>query len=292
MKDRNCGYPRLCAHRGFNMAAPENTLPAFALAVAMGAQELELDLWPDADGDLIVCHDASVDRTSNGRGLISSLTTKEIKALDAGSWFSAAYQGTRFPLFEEVLDAVGNRAVLNIHIKSPREGRIQSEAMAERGRILMERHEKHTEILPPLPIGRGEILPEIENRKILPYPEKDFLKIMAALKNAECLESVYITGEADVLTTARGLEPDMPRCCLEGHMNFSIVEHAIEYGCTRLQFCKGLTSQDMIDQARAAGLICNLFWADTPEEAKAYMDIGIDCVLTNNYQPVHNGTGI
>lgn len=45
----------------------------------------------------------------------------------------------------------------------------------------------------------------------------------------------------------------------------------------------------MIDKARANGLICNLFWADTPEEARAYFDIGIDCVLTNNYQPVAAG---
>ncbi|NCB35336.1 MAG: hypothetical protein EOM58_04765 [Clostridia bacterium] len=108
--NQDCSYPRLCAHRGFNMVAPEDTLPAFALAVAMGAQEIELDLWVSKDGHLIVCHDPSVDRTSNGTGFIKDLTLKEIKALDAGSWFSPSFKGVTYPLFEEVLDLAADRA--------------------------------------------------------------------------------------------------------------------------------------------------------------------------------------
>lgn len=66
-------------------AAPENTLPAFALTVAMGAQEIELDLWSNKDGGSVVCHDPTLDITTNGKGLISEMTIKEIKALDAGT---------------------------------------------------------------------------------------------------------------------------------------------------------------------------------------------------------------
>ena len=117
--DKECTFPRLCAHRGYNKAAPENTLPAFALAVSMGAQEIELDLWPNKDGDLVVCHDPTVDRTTNGKGLISEMTTKEIKSLDAGTWFSPAYKEIKMPLFEEVLDLFANKVITNIHIKSP-----------------------------------------------------------------------------------------------------------------------------------------------------------------------------
>ncbi len=289
LNETQCPYPRLCAHRGLNMAAPENTLPAFAAAVALGAEEVELDLWPDRDGDLIVCHDPSVDRTSDGYGLIRDLSTKQIRALDAGSWYSPAFQGTRFPLFEEVLELVGRRTILNIHIKSPAVNKVRSEKMMLRGRELNERHSSHAVLMPPLPETGGEILPEVERRPLVPYPETDFLHIIKLLDSCNCRDYAYITGEADVLTTARGLEPDMPRCCLEGHMNYSIVEHAVEYGCKKLQFCKGLTTQGMIDRARRSGLICNLFWADTPEEAEAYMKTGIDCVLTNNWQPVRAG---
>lgn len=286
LNDKDCPFPRVCAHRGFNMAAPENTLPAFALAVALGAQEIELDLWPSRDGDLVVCHDPKVDRVSDGAGLITELTTRQIKALDAGSWFSPAFKGTKIPLFEEVLDLVGGRTIINIHIKSPLKNRGKSDIMKERGRLLNERHSTHAVLMPPLPEGVEEVLPEIENRPFTPYDQKDFANILRLLDAYHCRDHAYITGEKDVLITAREMAPDMPRCCLEGHMNFSIVEHALEYGCKKVQFCKGLTTQKMIDKARANGLTCNLFWADTEEEARAYFALGIDCVLTNNFQPV------
>lgn len=287
--DREGGYPRLCAHRGYNMIAPENTLPAFALALSMGAQEIELDLWPDKDGDLVVCHDPKADRTTDGTGLITELTTKEVKALDAGSRFSPAFSGVRLPLFEEVLDLAAGRTVLNIHIKSPLKNRARTPGMQARGQLLGQRHNRHEVIMPPLPEGVEEVLPEYENRPLTPYDPKDFEKILHLLNVYRCRDHAYITGEADVLMTARELAPDMARCCLEGHMNYSIVEHALEYGCRKVQFCKGFTTQRMIDKAKANGLVCNLFWADTAEEAKAYFDIGIDCVLTNNFQPVKDG---
>ena len=130
--DKAAAFPRLCAHRGYNFIAPENTLPAFALAVSMGADEIELDLWPSKDGDLIVCHDPKVDRTTNGSGIISEMTTKEIRALDAGEWFSPAFKGTRLPLFEEVLDLLGGKVIFNIHIKSPTRTKVKNEVMSQR----------------------------------------------------------------------------------------------------------------------------------------------------------------
>ena len=102
----------------------------------MGAPEIELDLWPDKDGHLLVCHDPKVDRTTDGSGMICDLTTSEIKALDAGSWFSPAYQGIRLPLFEEVLSLVARRTVLNIHIKTPVAQRVTTDKMKARGKEL------------------------------------------------------------------------------------------------------------------------------------------------------------
>lgn len=78
----------IIGHRGAAGEAPENTLGSFALAVEQGAEALELDIHESADGALIVCHDASVDRTTNGQGLISRMTQEELQKLDAGSWFS------------------------------------------------------------------------------------------------------------------------------------------------------------------------------------------------------------
>ena len=280
--DKNTAFPRLCAHRGYNFIAPENTLPAFALAVSMGTDEIELDLWPSKDGDLIVCHDPKVDRTTNGSGIISEMTTKEIRQLDAGIAYSPAFKGTKLPLFEEVLDLLGGKVIFNIHIKSPTRTKVKNEVMSQRSKEWANFYNNHIETFPPLPVGIEHVVAAYEERPLLPYPEKDFKKILDMLDAFKCREHAYIAGEKDVLFTAREMAPDIARCCLEGHMNFTIVEHALEYGCKKVQFCKNLTTQAMIDKARANGLICNLFWADSAKEARAYMDIGIDCVLTNN----------
>lgn len=77
----------IIGHRGAAGEAPENTLGSFALAVEQGAEALELDIHESADGALIVCHDASVDRTTNGQGLISLMTQEELQKLDAAAGF-------------------------------------------------------------------------------------------------------------------------------------------------------------------------------------------------------------
>lgn len=83
--DRDLPYPRICAHRGFNYVAPENSLPAFGAAVALGAVEIELDVWPTKDGELIISHDESVKRLTGADRLISDMTLAEVRALDIGS---------------------------------------------------------------------------------------------------------------------------------------------------------------------------------------------------------------
>lgn len=286
LNEKELGFPRLCAHRGYNFAAPENTLPAFAMAVAMGAEEIELDLWPTKDGDLVVCHDPDVSRTTGGSGRVTDMTTKEVLSLDAGSWFSPAFKDTRIPLFEEVLDLLAGKCIINVHIKSPVIPYDKPEKMRQRSRDWAHHHSNHIPIFPPLPQGIEEVLPEVEHRPVTPYNEGDFRKLLDLLDAYKCREYAYIAGARDVLETARRMAPDIRLTCLEGHMNFSIVEHALAYGCQKVQFCKGLTTQTMLDKAKSHGLICNLFWADDPEEAKQYFDLGFDCILTNNYLPV------
>ncbi len=110
--------PRLCAHRGLSLACPENTLPAFAAALAVGAHELELDLWLSRDGHLVVCHDPTVDRTTDGTGRIDELTWAEIRGVDAGVRLGEPWRGIRVPRFEQVLDLTAGRIGLNIHLKA------------------------------------------------------------------------------------------------------------------------------------------------------------------------------
>ena len=110
-------YPRVCAHRGFATVAPENTLPAFGAAIALGAPEIEFDVRFSKDGIPFVCHDDCLDRVSNGTGVINELNSNEIKKFDAGIKFSANFAGTRIATFEEVLAKFARHAIINLHIK-------------------------------------------------------------------------------------------------------------------------------------------------------------------------------
>ena len=111
-------YPRVCAHRGFSSIAPENSMPAFGAAVAMGAQEIEFDLWWTKDGQIVSIHDAELDRVSNGSGYVFEHTLAELKALDFGSKAGAEFAGMQIPTFEEILKKFSCHVVMNIHIKT------------------------------------------------------------------------------------------------------------------------------------------------------------------------------
>jgi glycerophosphoryl diester phosphodiesterase len=106
------------AHRGASGTHPENTAVAFAEAVRLQVDAIELDVHASADGGLIVIHDATVDRTSDGRGAVAEMTEDQIKALDAGAWFDAAFAAQRFLLLAEALEQIPPSIRLNVHIKA------------------------------------------------------------------------------------------------------------------------------------------------------------------------------
>lgn len=91
------------AHRGEHTHHPENTLPAYKAAIRLGANFIEVDVRTTKDGKLVVMHDATVDRTTNGHGKVADMTLRQIRALDAGIKFSPRFAGTRVPTFDEVL---------------------------------------------------------------------------------------------------------------------------------------------------------------------------------------------
>jgi glycerophosphoryl diester phosphodiesterase len=110
--------PHVIAHRGFSGVAPENTLAAFQKAIDVGADMFELDTLLSRDGHVVVIHDDTLDRTTNGVGPVAALTLAELRALDAGSWFSNAFAGERIPTLEETLALAKNRILVNIEIKT------------------------------------------------------------------------------------------------------------------------------------------------------------------------------
>lgn len=118
-------FLRLCAHRGLSKACPENTLPAFGAAIAIGVHEIEFDLWLSRDGVAVSCHDPAVNRTTDGVGELSELDWADIRRLDAGIRWGDAWRGVRIPRMEEVFDVASHKVGLNIHVKeSNHDGRL------------------------------------------------------------------------------------------------------------------------------------------------------------------------
>ena len=116
--DEAMPYPRVCAHRGFNTVAPENSMPAFGAAVAMGAEEIEFDLWFTKDGEIVSLHDPTLDRVSNGTGKVWEYTLAELRELDFGAKHGDRFAGMQIPTFEDILKKLACHCVMNIHLKT------------------------------------------------------------------------------------------------------------------------------------------------------------------------------
>ena len=104
-------------HRGARKQAPENTLPAFKRAAELGADGVELDVQLSADGVPVIIHDSSVERTTNGRGMVAEKTAAELRELDAGVAFGEQFAGTRIPTLDEVFETLGQRLLFNVELK-------------------------------------------------------------------------------------------------------------------------------------------------------------------------------
>ncbi|MFY9114751.1 MAG: glycerophosphodiester phosphodiesterase family protein [Dethiobacteria bacterium] len=120
-------------HRGSPREAPENTLPSFLMAMDGGADGIELDVSLSRDGALIVFHNYTLPKTTDGRGMVARQTLARLKSLDAGSFFSEKYAGTRIPTLREVVEVLGEGAFIMIEIKTSLTGANRETADAVSG---------------------------------------------------------------------------------------------------------------------------------------------------------------
>lgn len=114
---RASGRPRVFGHRGSMGYAPENTFASFELAIQQGVDAIELDVHLSSDGEVVVIHDALLERTAGGQGLVGEKTLAELKALDAGAHFGSQFAGQRIPTLGETLAWARGKCVLDIEIK-------------------------------------------------------------------------------------------------------------------------------------------------------------------------------
>ncbi|WP_108670227.1 glycerophosphodiester phosphodiesterase [Peribacillus acanthi] len=113
--------PIIIAHRGSSGACPENTYSAFDQALEDGAEMIELDIQLSMDGELMVIHDRSLERTTNCEGLVDNYTKDELIKLDAGTWFSKVFCEERIPVLDEVLEKYNGKIGFLIEVKYPKE---------------------------------------------------------------------------------------------------------------------------------------------------------------------------
>lgn len=117
------GRVSVTAHRGLSSEAPENTMRAFELADEAGCDFVEFDCHLTKDDEVIVIHDETLDRTTDGGGPVRERTLKELRALDAGSWFDPRFAGERLPTLDEVASWARSRTIgLSLEIKQPPPG--------------------------------------------------------------------------------------------------------------------------------------------------------------------------
>lgn len=151
----------IIAHRGFSAKYPENTLLAFQKAVELGVDFIELDVQETADGEVVVIHDKTVDRTTDGKGFVKELKYEEIRKLDAGKW-KGRFEALKVPTFDEVLRLVAGRIRLRVEMKM---------ANPEKIIRLLQKHKMESNVT----ITSFEMGYLIEMRKIAPAVSTAFI---------------------------------------------------------------------------------------------------------------------
>ncbi len=243
--DEVMGYPRLCAHRGFSTVAPENSMPAYGAAVALGAQEIEFDVWATKDGKLVSCHDEVLERVSTGSGKIGEYTYQELLQFDFGIKHDAKFEGLKIPLFEEILQKFAGRVIMNIHVKIWDYG----------------------------------------------FEDDKMEEIVELIRKYDCERHIYfMTSNDEMLKKVKAYAPHLKTCTgWNGDPDpMSIANRAIAVKSDKVQLFKPYFNAETVKKAHENGIICNVFYADDPDEANEYLDMGIDTILTNDYQRVYN----
>ena len=205
---------------------------------------ISLRVTSTKDGEIVSCHDATLDRVSTGTGKIYEQTYEEIKSADFGVSYTPALKGLKIVRFEEILQKFAGHVIMNIHVKP----------------------------LWELPV----------------YDETTMKQIVDMVRRYDCERHVYFMLERDQdIQLFQSYAPDIAICV--GHddnQKWDIVDRAIRLGAQKVQLFKPYYNREMIEKAHAHGIKCNIFWADDPQEALHYLDMGVDTILTNDYLQV------
>jgi glycerophosphoryl diester phosphodiesterase len=241
--------PRLFAHRGGSAIAPENTLEAFAAGLEAGADRLEMDVHATRDGHVVVIHDPTVDRTTDGSGEVRALTLAELQRLDAGARFidptgaaSFAGRGVRVPTLAAVLEAFPG-VPLNIEIKQE-EPAIEGAVLA-----VLDRFD-----------ARAQVLLAAEEASIMARIRAAAPDVLTSFSAGDVLE--FVTAwHGGQMASYRA-----PGVALQIPPSFGDV---------------ALVTAESVALAHELGLEVHVWTIDAPAEMAALLDLGVDALMTD-----------
>jgi glycerophosphoryl diester phosphodiesterase len=230
------------SHRGANRYAPENTLAAFEKALSFGVKGFETDVHMTCDGRVVVCHDSTVDRTSNGTGLICEHTLAQLRSMDFGAWFSPAFAGTQISTLEEWLALCGGLQLINVELKR----------------------------------GPGDSSDIVKEVIVLARRAGLRDKLMLSSFDQEMLDA----GRAADPTIPTGLlfDPVSPLC--EEVMD-DPVAYAKAHNLVALHPFVGIVTKELIDDCHSAGILVNTWVANQEHNITAMRDWGCDGIMTD-----------
>ena len=228
-------------HRGARGHAPENTFASFTRGLELGVSVVETDVHLSRDGEVVVIHDHTVDRTTNGKGYVKDMTVAELKQLDAGAWFDAPsggvgrYAGERIPTLAELLEWAKPRVPLAIEIKNG-----------------------------PL------YYPGVAAKVIGLLRQYDMLK-----------QAILISFDHFVLREARIIEPEVATGVLYAGRLVDPVHAALEAGAAALHPQWAYVTRDLVEVAHAANLAVSPWCPNDVETLRGLDQMGVDSIGTD-----------
>jgi len=238
------------AHRGASKDAPENTLKAFQLAMDQGSDMIELDLKLSKDGELVVFHDRSLKRTSNGEGRLANYTLEELKRLDAGSWFDPQnFAGEQIPTLREVLELTAGKIMLNVEIKK--------EAV-QRQDDWVERH----------------LLALLQEYNMVPHTMVSSFATLPLIRLKERepqLSTALLYGDS----IRTNLRPKIP---IYGYQAYQLV---LRTRSDSLNIRRNLVTRGFVKRSRETGVRIHAFTVDQPKIMKRLIKRQLNGIMTN-----------
>lgn len=237
------------AHRGASKAAPENTLSAFAAAIALGADMIELDVRLSRDGQIVVFHDKLLQRTTDGEGRLDAFSLAEIQRLDAGSWFDPRFVGERVPTLRETLEMAAGKVMLNIEIKKDAVHR--SDDVIERRLVAL--------------------LEEYEMLRHCMISSFNTLTLIRIKQLAPRLSTALLYGD----TVRTNLRPKIP---IYGYQAYQLV---LKTRADSLNVRKNLVTRGFLRRSRETGVRIHPFTVDETKLMKKLIRRRVDGIITN-----------